>query len=547
MTNQEHLFGTYCQKIIKSKKILIPLLAFYFWTLLPLFAEFEPFSQRDSLNPPYATEEELLEKFPTLDQVSQREITYLYAKLNKTRLANHLGEEILRKHPLDRDTLIVLVSMYQANQDGPMTEKYARKLLEIEKEDPEGLYYLGFAMLLQRHYAEAEKIYLKMQAKYKNPADFPHKADLARASHRAGSWQNAISVYRKMLLDPSVQGELRHDARIALEELYVRHLPHLRARAEYFSLTQGKILREEVTYKQHVTLNHRMSIDIRRDDIWQDGDTLVQTRDEGRTQALAGVEIRHHPQFFSTYKLGGGESATGSNNQHSRLIASFELRHLLEPEREKYVYLGFHYNDRATDSINLELLDGRQNQIALGTLYQINRDTVARAELNLRQLTLGDGFEEKLYGESVGFEWAIDRSIFNEPVQVILTYSGEYMALARSTSDFTLVDPIFKDNADLSLRQDVLDGLVDSEIHRHQFTTTMISDITNQWSFEVSSNVGYSLPADENPFYGFRSATTYYFTKSISLRLEAGYSSDASSSNAGAESQDVALELNAFF
>ena len=552
-------------KISKSSLISCFLLIFHVLAFHPLtHAQFSAEKPQPPSNPnpvsvkkpkisaalisePYASERELLENFPKLDLVAQRDITYLYAKLHKTKLATYLGEEILKKHPRDRDTLIVLVAMYQEKLDGPKIEKYARKLLDLKADDPEGLYYLGYAKIVQGQYEEAKQIYMEMESKYTNPADFPHKADLARAAHRAGDWQNAIRVYRNMLLDTSVQGELRNDTRLALDELYLIHLPHLRARVEYTGLTQGKILREHVTYRQHITEDHRLIVDIKRDDLWQDGDVSVQTKDDGRTQALVGVEIRHNPQLFSTFQIGGGESATGNGENRSRFIANAELRHVLEPERFKFVYLRADYNDRATDSLNLELLDGRQNKVALGTIYQVDINTIARAELNLRQLTIGDGFNEELYGETFGLNWGIDHTLFYRPVQLIVSYAGEYMTLGRNTHDLSLVDPIIKDNASAIERRAVLEGLVDTEINRHEFITTVIGDITNQWSYEFSSSVGYSVPAEENPLYGFRLATTYFFTKSISLRIEGGYLSSGSSSNAGSESQDVVLTLNAYF
>ncbi len=74
----------------------------------------------------------------------------------------------LKHNPNDKDSLVGLGSNYLAEGNFIEAEKYLKKALQIEKNDPMARYFLGILYLKKKDYSQAEKILTQLAKDFPN-------------------------------------------------------------------------------------------------------------------------------------------------------------------------------------------------------------------------------------------------------------------------------------------------------------------------------------------------------------------------------------------
>lgn len=80
---------------------------------------------------------------------------YLYARLQKPKIATILADRILSETPSDKQTLLVLASMHNEQRNVDRALYYGRKLMEYFPGDQQARYYMGAAFYLAGEFEKA--------------------------------------------------------------------------------------------------------------------------------------------------------------------------------------------------------------------------------------------------------------------------------------------------------------------------------------------------------------------------------------------------------
>jgi hypothetical protein len=500
-----------------------------------------PFGQEERATPPLPTtetagaslpsNEELKSRLPTLTTEAKRQLLYLCARLNKPVIAERLAEEILAKSPGDRQTLLVMASLYLERKDAGKTRKTAREILKHHPGDSEGTCYLAAAAQLEGYHRQAENILQRLRSENFRNGGFPYENDLAAAAGDARDWKEAAQAYRRILDRPNTVYELERQPRLALEEIYRKNLPQVEFAANWYKLSNGNILRTSAHWESPLSTKQRLFLDWDRDDLSQESNTTSLNCTNDRNEGMVSVE---HPftEEWST-RLGVGGSGDGGR-------AAGQLRHSFDSQCE--LTLGIEYGRKSTDSLSLELLDGRQEQVSAGVNAQLTPTTSFRFLGNGRHVRVGDA----TLGEGFGFNLGVDQVLLKNPFELLLGYEGEVSSFSTLTTDPRPVAPLLSSSVDTVGMQGTLDNLISSDINRHSFVVTGRGHILPPWTWELSNTSGYSIDRGQVD-YGFSGETGWLIRKSLELRMRAAWASSGSDSNQGSEVREISVVLKSWF
>lgn len=461
---------------------------------------------------------EVLARAPALSLEECRYLVYLYARLNKPKVAETLAESILATAPTDRQTLLVLASMYLEQKDPQATLRTARRFLAAYPDDHQGLYFLGAGHYLAKEYAEANRILRTLKHEQFAGRKYPYETDLASAAASSGDWYRAMLSYQELLRHHDLGDELRHDVRQALDGIYREHLPRLELTSAQVRLDRADVWRHGALHGRHLSdrvwLEQRYARDVITLD---DAPGLVASR-HTREEFAAHVAMVHDGRWRTEAWIGhSGEGAFGGLREHHRFA----------PQREAFLELSA--NTRATDSLTLEALDGRQHQLALVINWLIEADLNLTLRAHARELRLAG----QPLGRSTGADMNLDYTLWRQGPRVTVGYRGSVARFsADSVIDPALAAPIADPLLGLPAQQAILANLVSPRINRHGTGLLVTDNLADAWVYRLTAGVDYDFELSSTA-WNAAAGVSFFPRKSLELSAEGGYTSSASASNAG--------------
>lgn len=202
-------------------------------------------------------------------------------------------------------------------------------------------------------------------------------------------------------------------------------------------------------------------------------------------------------------------------------------------------------NARSTDSLALELLDGRENRAALGVGWLIEADLALAAQAQFRQLYLAD----QRLGEGASIDLSLDQTITRQGHGPRLTvgYRGSYGSFTpQPAADPALVDPVLDPLAFPGTAESVLGNLVSRRLNRHGLALSLTDNMGDAWVYRFRAGGDYDF---ELSSFGWNAglALTFYPRKSIEFTTELGYTSSANASNAGSAATLLNFFLRSYY
>ena len=219
-----------------------------------------------------------------------RALLHLYSRLGRTKMVEAVAGRILSRYPRDKETLRLLASFYLEKKDAPRALNHARTLVKFYPDDAEAHLLLAMAYKLDGQYRLAKEVLTKVKSEKFPNRFFPYEAELASAALLSGDWPQAVRSYQEALENPKLQPEQRSEARNQLEQLYRTHLPQLFLKETYTQLQSGLILRSVLEWSQPVAVNHRLHLELERDDLKLNSADLLRPQWANRYDVLAGIE-----------------------------------------------------------------------------------------------------------------------------------------------------------------------------------------------------------------------------------------------------------------
>lgn len=449
--------------------------------------------------------------FESMSLEDRRYLLYLYARVNQPRFAEALATKILADNPRDKQTLLVLASMYVERQDAKHALRLGRQLVDAYPEDHQSLYFLAAAYYLAGDYRLAAELFARIRDRFFPQQRYPYMSDLASSSFKSSDWSGAIRSYQELLDRHQVSEELRLQARKVLEGLYRSHLPRLRLDFDFQGLDSGESRRFETDYRQHVTDAVRLGAS------WGRGHVRVAERpsllgrsyvtDEGWLEAEWVASSRWQGAAW----LGGSEVGPLGGFRAARTLG--DLRSL---------QVRFEGGRRSTDSLLMESLGGREHRVTLELDYPWSRNWLARAQLYGRQVLVG----QEALGVSGGTLGYLERILLADSPEWRVGYRFNYMKFEAGESNPRLVDPAVVPGLDEGARAALVDQMVVPELNRHGIFMRLRNQLSGMLEYYVTAGADYAF--ERSSFeYQAEGGLSFYPRKSIEIRTAAGYSTSA--------------------
>ena len=474
----------------------------------------------------------------------QKRLLYLFARLKRARPARPLAARILREAPSDKETLLALCSMELERKNAAGVLHHARRFLAFYPDDDQGWYFVAAAESMLGHYARAQGILENLRATTFQNKEFPYKVDLASTARLSGDWRTALAVYKELLADRQIAPTLRDEARRILDEIYREQLPRFTLASEYqHLLSTGEILRTDADWESPLTNRIRLLVHLHRDDLHQMPNGVARAIYDSRMEGTLGLDA----QVAHSWHLRAEAGASSAG-----FLASAELRRKVAPMRSWFV--GADYNRRATDSLALEILDGRQSRAYAGFDWVLDDEADWRvsATAAARIATV----DSAILGNGWGAEWQVERVILRDPVAIRLAYVGQYSRFDTTATNPAIVQPLFDPGSTAAQQTAALDTegilagspetLIDPEISYQGMTLSARREILPQWTMEAVGIFGYYLDSSQTNYGGYFK-NSWHPRKSIDVEASVGYLSGGMQSNTGSQVYIFSLALRVLF
>ncbi len=462
----------------------------------------------------------VLDRAASLSSDELHYLVYLYARLNKPHVAEALAAKILSGNPSDRQTLLVLASMAVEQKDAAATLRIAQKFLRFYPGDHQGRYFLGAGHYLAKHYADANAVLRDLKHEQFLVRKYPYETDLAASAYAAGDWYRAMLSYQELLRHHALGDELRDEVRRVLDGLYREHRPRVEFSANETRLNRAHVWRTTAGEASHLSDRHWLDLRYVRDDVSLDAAPSLRAARAPRAEAAASLTTVYDRRRWSDQWLGTSRAG---------LLAGARGHYRFAKERE--ASLDVAYNERATDSLTLEALDGRQHRTGVTVNWLIEADLTFVARANLRQLRVVG----HTLGRGAGLDLNLDQTVTREGhgPRVIVGYRG---ALATFSLDASappdLATPLADPALGLAARQALVSNLVSRRLNRHGTGLVITDNLAHAWRYRFTAGLDYDLELS-SAGWNTALALSFFPRKSVEFTSEFGYTSSATSSNAG--------------
>lgn len=460
---------------------------------------------------------EILQRAPALTLEERRYLVYLYGRLGQAPIAEALARQILKDNPSDRQTLLVLASMAGEHKDPEAILRLAREFLGYYPGDHQGRYFLGAGHYLARHYAEANHVLRELKQEQFKDRKYPYEIDLAASAYAAGDWYRAMLSYQELLRNHGLGDDLRSRVRTVLDGLYRDHLPRWDLGAYGTQLERADVWRYVGGGAQHLSDRHWLAVTYTRDEITIDPAPSLRGVATGRAEAVANLTTVHNRRWESNASLG----ASGKG-----LLGGVGARYRFADQR--VVSLDYSANERALDSLALEALNGRQSRATAGASWLIEADLLFMLRGSWREVQVAG----HRLGRGTSLDLNLDHTFWRQGPRLTLGYRGSFATFNRTLNDPAPVAPLADPLGGSGAQLGVLENLISRRINRHGLGFLATDNLADAWLYRLNLGMDYDFELHSIAWNGSL-ALTFRPRKSIELTAEAGYTSSATSSNAG--------------
>lgn len=381
---------------------------------------------------------------------------------------------------------------------------------------------------------------LKLQH-YPGARPFPGQDSLGAALLRTGDWQGAFDAYSEILTQPGYEPDDLWEATWQRREILPLIRPMFRIDLAYLQEEEGNAIQSEVVATtgwhggwQFAAFAH---------DDWTRLDRssgLFETADANRFEAGVTATKRLGSRHFVEATVGGHEDGV--------LYGAAVGRYANQGLGWKLAYDG---NGRATDSLSLEALNGREDRVSFSVGGTVAERWLVNANVYYHRVDVGG---DKI-GDGYGYEGSLDYIVQTETrkrPEISIGYFGQYHkfdsvgslppAIRSEIRKAAVPDPEVRralaSNDEVrravpaSFGQEVLNTLVDPETNRHGVRMTVRRHFAENWAGFIQVG-GYYAFDDKTFEYTASAGVEYYLSDDIMLYAEMRYDSNGSALNTG--------------
>ena len=319
---------------------------------------------------------------------------------------------------------------------------------------------------------------------------FPSQPELANALYRSNRLHEAAEAYDE-ILDGDYLPLAREEASIELRELRRELDGSISIDGGYITEEEGDTWHTSVTMRSPVYENGlRYWVFGRHDDLEiTSGTSLLQESGE-RWEAGFAIEKFIDETLSIAGYIGGSESDNGDSDQ---IIfgGSFEKQ-----SRRLRWGIDFAYNERADDSVALQVLDGRQHRVQANFEMPVTSRIYADGFVYYRQVEalgqeIGDG-----WGGQVDVLYTVRETQRSRPA-VRVGYAGEYHKFNPNNLDAGRFAPFLKPGISAAEIRGLALDYVEEEINLHGLKVVLEGRLSKDVAYYVSGAAQYDFFDEE--------------------------------------------------
>jgi hypothetical protein len=390
--------------------------------------------------------------------------------------------------------------------------------LELERPvHPDAKAFRAAVLNKQRRYSEAKAILESMLADAKHP--FEANVELADTYANTGNWAGAAAQYAVAENDPRNAPTERFDAARMGREMLGRYRPTVTTNYEAESGGEGNVWRA-ATEASTGDLGGGNIFMVRGnwDQIYLKGERAIARQEADRFQAELAYRRLIANGFFGEASVGGSDNDVVYGAKFGRYEGpgmAWEIS-----------YRG---NDRATDSLALEALNGRQNVVSMYLGTHFSKRFFLDSHLFFRQVTID--------GQTLGQGWGFDMNIgytFVEETSRRPELAISYFNEISRFSGRSLGTEFERRYARKGSTERLSEGLIDRAINRHGVIITLSKQLTHRVNAYVYGGVSYEF---ENAELEGRAGAGIeaYLSPNASLTIGLDYTTSGNAGNRGSD------------
>jgi tetratricopeptide (TPR) repeat protein len=418
--------------------------------------------------------------------------------------------------------------------------RIGNRLMQANPTPGEAFELRALALQAQRKFADAAKVLEQFKSARFQDKPFPMAGELADCYAGMGDFVKAKKVYDQIINAPAADNAAEdiRDAKFGIAELAPITNPYIVAASEFFTEEEGEMFRADFEARSGMIGPHQFTIRAHRDEI-DIADSVLKAGGYDRWDASATYTATLPNRYFADVTGGGSED---------------EFLYGVGVGRRAWGGIGWklYYaaNERATDSLGLEAVDGRQDAVHFDVNVPLKKNWAFDGRFNYRQvkvdgIDIGDGIQADMqFGKTLREASLAKNGIY-------IGYSGEFSDFTYGSPSVAEVRSITGEKNDIVVLPaidpaDLVGSLVEERINRHGFEVVVDRQITPRIAAAIVGGFGWEFE-DEQFVYRAGLNLSYQLRENVFIQAALDYDSSGSSTNSGSEVILASVLLRIFF
>ena len=417
----------------------------------------------------------LADAYYDAQQIDAAEAAYKVVLANNAYSAEDRGEARARLADMHRERLITQGERFLRSGKTSKAEAVLAQL-ELERPvHPDTQTFKAAVLNKQHRYAEARELLESMLKDARRP--FDANVELGDSYANTGNWSGAAAQYAAAENDPKNPPLERFDAARTGREMLSRYRPTVSTNYDAESGAIGNVWHTATEGSTgDVGGGNVFLVRANWDQVYLQGARSIARREADRFQAELAYRRLIANGFFGEASVGGSDDD---------VVYGAKVGHYERPGMAWE--LSYRGNDRATDSLELEALNGRQNVVQFYLGSRFGRRFSLDSQIFWRQITVGGQSLGQGWGMEVNAGYTLLEETARRP-EFAINYINEISYFSRKSmgEEFT------QRYGRKGLVGRVEDTLIDRAINRHGIIITVAKQFTHRvsawvyggWSYE---------------------------------------------------------------
>jgi tetratricopeptide (TPR) repeat protein len=371
---------------------------------------------------------------------------------------------------------------------------------------------------------------------------FPGQTSFAAAMAESGDWEGGYNAYGEVLDQPGYEATDRVEAKQARRDLAPWFRPALSADMTAMMDSEGTTLSSDLEFSTRWYDDWRFIAFARQSTIDVDSTSVFGARTSTYFEGGISVQRRFGSGYFVEATVGGSDD----DLLYGARVGKLAYQSLGWS-------LGFQGNARATDSVGLQALNGRENRAEFKLAGPLGDRFILDFEAYYSQTRVGGSKVGNGYGASMSFDYVIQTEKRGRP-EISIGYFGEYSkfkavgTLPRSIREEVRRADVPKAEVRKALAaseevrravagdfgNEVFDSLVDPETNRHG----VMLKVRKHFGENVAAYLhvgGYYAFDESSPGFTLAGGVEYWISDDTLLYAELRYDSSGRGASTGGE------------